>query len=87
MRHSGGGANRKWNGCYYLRAVRGMDCEGRMDESEIWRQWIDNLKNTAAIARMLRKKGQPVKEHEIDRVIARRIEARYKAKRGEEYYG
>ena len=64
------------------------DGEGRMDESEIWRQWVDNLKNTAEIARMLRKKGKKsVQEHEIDRVIARCIEARYKAKRGEEYHG
>ncbi len=67
--------------------MRGMDSENRMDESEIWCQWIDELKNTAEITRMLRKKGRSVKEHEIDRIIARRIEAQYKAKRGEEYYG
>ena len=57
------------------------DGEGRMDEIEIWCQWIDNLKNTAEIARMLRKKGQNVKEHEIDRIIASRVQARYNARR------
>ncbi len=52
-----------------------------MDESEIWRQYVDDKLNTAEIARLLNKKGQLVKEHEIDRVIARRVQARYKARR------